>query len=63
MQGFLERFPIATLIIGVIVVTGCIDVVIDGDLSEGFGELLRALDIPLAGLAVGRGIMARKSPR
>ena len=56
----LERFPVATAIILLLVVTGCADVLLDGVLSDGFSELLKALDVPLAGLALGRGLVARR---
>ena len=57
MQRALEVLPIATIVVLALTAVGCIQVVTD-DLT--FEELIRLLDVPLAGLAVGRGLAARK---
>jgi hypothetical protein len=60
MERFIEKFPIVTAVVLLLVVTGCVDVLLDGELSEGFRQLLGALDMPLAGLAIGRGVQATR---
>jgi hypothetical protein len=59
----LEKNPVVAIIVIALVLTGCVDVIIDGDLSKGFKELLAAVDVPLAGLAVGRGLVAARRSR
>jgi type IV secretory pathway VirB2 component (pilin) len=56
MQQLLEVVPWATLIVVVIVVVGAVQV-LTGALT--FEEYLKLIDVPVAGLAVGRGIAAR----
>ena len=52
--------PVVTIVVLILLVVGCVDVLLDGDLSKGYTELLKVLAIPLAGLGVGRGLAARK---
>ena len=57
MQKALVVVPWATVVVLVIVAVGAVQV-LTGDLS--FEEFIRLVDVPLAGLAVGRGIAARR---
>lgn len=59
MKQILDN-PVATFVIVVIVLVGAADLLIDGVLSEDFKEYIRVIDLPLAGLAIGRGLAARK---
>lgn len=52
--------PLATITILFLVVVGAVDLLIDGTLSADYTRYLAAVDVPLAGLALGRGWAARK---
>ena len=56
MDKFLETANVATIVILALTVTGCVLAIV-GDVS--YEELIRLLDVPLAGLAVGRGLAAK----
>lgn len=58
MASNLLDSPIATLVVLALVAIGGIQV-ITNDLS--FEEFIRLIDVPVAGLAVGRGLAARKA--
>ena len=55
-----DRIPWATLIIVFMVIVGSVDVLLDGELSDGFEELVKWLGPATGALGIGRGIAARK---
>lgn len=54
---WIDKFPVVTVVVLVLLVTGCIDILIDGDLSPGYRDLLQSLDEPILGLALGKGLV------
>jgi hypothetical protein len=57
MQNVLDTVAIATILVVGYAIVGAIQC-LSGDIS--FEEYLRLMDVPVAGLAVGRGLAARK---
>lgn len=57
MKQILDN-PVATFVIVVIVLVGAADLLVDGVLSGDFKRYVETIDIPLAGLALGRGFAA-----
>lgn len=58
MQHLLDTVAVATIIVGIYAIVGAVQC-IAGDIT--FEEYIRLMDVPVAGLAVGRGLAARKS--
>ena len=52
--------PLITIIFVFLIAVGAVDLLIDGSLSGDYTKFLKAIDVPLAGVAVGRGLAARK---
>lgn len=59
LTEFLDKFPVATFVLIVVVIVGAVDLLIDGKLSEDFTVYM---GLVLGGnglLAIGRGVMKR----
>lgn len=59
LQKFLEDFPVSTAIAVIVAIAGAVDLCIGG-LSDGFATYSAIVMGGNAGLAVGRGLIARK---